>query len=111
MSVSDGYLAYVLEQLASLGEVRSRRLCGGAGLHVNQAFFGLIADNVLYLKADDSNRHAFEERGMRRFQAQAENTPCLPYYVVPGAVMDEPDELQRWARTSLDVARRADSVR
>ena len=29
--------------------------------------FGLVADETLYLKADDANRSDFEERGLQRF--------------------------------------------
>jgi DNA transformation protein and related proteins len=34
MAVSEGHLAFVLDQLAGLGELRSRRMFGGVGLFV-----------------------------------------------------------------------------
>jgi DNA transformation protein len=56
MTLSADFLAYVLEQLAGLGGVSSRRMFGGAGLYCDEFFFALIADDVLYLRVDDSNR-------------------------------------------------------
>ncbi len=47
MTVSADYLAYVIEQLAELGGVSSRRMFGGAGLYCEEFFFGLIADRRL----------------------------------------------------------------
>ena len=63
MAVKTQYLAYVLEQLADLGGVRSRRMFGGVGLYRDDRFFGLIDDHVLYFKVDDSNRADYLARG------------------------------------------------
>ena len=106
MAVADGYLAYVLEHLSSLGPVRTRKMIGGAGIHINRVFFALIADNVLYLKADEDSRGAFEALGLKPFQPYSGSNEAIPYYPVPTTVVEEPQELRRWARASLDIARR-----
>lgn len=59
MAVSDEFIEYVIDQLAAWGEVSARRMFGGAGLYCDGMMFGLIADDVAYLKADDSNREDF----------------------------------------------------
>ncbi|MFT7671250.1 MAG: DNA transformation protein, partial [Planctomycetota bacterium] len=38
----DDYLDYVIEQLAGLGAITSRKMFGGAGLYCDDLFFGLI---------------------------------------------------------------------
>ena len=43
MAVSRDYLQYVLEQLAGLGELRSRRMFGGAGLYCAEVFFAIVS--------------------------------------------------------------------
>ena len=58
------FLAYVLEQLATIESLRARRMFSGAGLYSDDTFFGLVADDVLYFKVDDSNRRDYEARGM-----------------------------------------------
>ncbi|MFZ0009254.1 MAG: TfoX/Sxy family protein, partial [Steroidobacteraceae bacterium] len=65
MTVSSDFLAYVLDQLAELGGVRSRRMFGGAGLYCDELFFGLIADDTLYLRVDVSNRADYTARAAR----------------------------------------------
>lgn len=53
MAVSDDFLNYVLDQLSRWGHVTVRRMFGGAGLYRDGKMFGLIADDIAYLKADD----------------------------------------------------------
>ncbi len=54
MPVSDDFLNYVLDQLSAWGSVSVRRMFGGAGLYREGRMFGLIADDVVYLKVDDA---------------------------------------------------------
>ena len=105
MPVSADYQAFVLDQLALLGSVTARRMFGGVGLYASDLFFGLIDDDVLYFKVDDSNRSDYEREGMKRFtpfpdQPQYE----MGYYEVPASALDDPEELALWARKSLAVA-------
>jgi DNA transformation protein len=50
MRVTDGFRAFVLEQLADLESVRARAMFGGVGLYAGDVFFGLVAADALYLK-------------------------------------------------------------
>lgn len=56
MAVSNDYLEYIVDQLLAWGEVTVRKMFGGAGLYRDGKMFGLVADDVVYLKVDDSNR-------------------------------------------------------
>jgi DNA transformation protein len=106
MSVSDEYITYVLDQLAYLGEVESRRMFGGAGIYCKGLFFALIADDVLYLKVDDSNRAEYEEVGMEAFQPFPNKSYLMSYYEVPVEVLENRDKLTEWAGKSMNVAMR-----
>ena len=106
MKVSEGYLDYVLGQLATLGEVDARRMFGGAGLYLGPDFFGILADDTLYLKVDDANRQDFVERGMRPFRPYPGRPTSMSYFEVPADVLEDPDELARWAGRSIAAARR-----
>lgn len=105
MAVSEGYLYYVLDSLGAVGEVAARRMFGGAGLYLGDLFFGLIADDVLYLKVDDGNREDYERAGMPPFVPYG--TYAMSYSQVPAEVLDDPSELKAWAEKALDAARRA----
>jgi DNA transformation protein len=102
------YLAYVLDQLAGLEAVTSRRMFGGVGLYSNEFFFGLIADDVLYLRVDDSNRADYSTRGMAQFRPYADRPHVsMNYYEMPADVLEDAGELVTWARRSVAVAMKA----
>ena len=67
MSVSDGYRTYIVEQLAALPALSTRRMFGGIGLYSGEWFFALIDDDVLFFKVDDANRDDYVSRGMKAF--------------------------------------------
>ncbi len=104
MPVTDGFVAYVLEQLEAVGDVSSKRMFGGVGLYAGDRFFALLDDDVLYLKADDSNRADFEAAGARPFQPYGPGSESTQYYEVPVGVLEDAAELARWAGKSIAVA-------
>jgi DNA transformation protein len=105
MPVSPDYLNFALEQLAGLGNVSARRMFGGAGLYSGGLFFGLIDDDVLYLRVDDSNRADFESRRMPAFQPFKDKPEfSMSYYQAPAEVLEDAEQLIMWARRSVSVA-------
>jgi DNA transformation protein and related proteins len=108
VTVSADFLAYVLDQLAQLGEVSSRRMFGGAGLYCEEFFFGLIADDTLYLRVDDTNRDDYTARAAQPFRPYADRPELsMSYFEAPAEVLEDALRLTEWARRSLEVARRA----
>ena len=108
MAVSDEFIDYVIDQLASWGEVSARKMFGGAGLYRDGTMFGLIADDVAYLKVDDSNRGHFVKAGASPFNPYPDKvkTIVLSYYEIPADVLESPDKLAEWAERSLAIARK-----
>jgi DNA transformation protein len=104
MSVSDGYRIYIIDQLAALPALSTRRMFGGIGIYSDALFFALIDDDVLFFKVDDSNRDDYVSRGMKAFMPFP-GQPSLGYFQVPPDVIEETEELARWARRSVEVAR------
>jgi DNA transformation protein len=104
LRVTDGFRAFVLEQLGGVGAVRARAMFGGFGLYANDVFFGILAADTLYLKVDDSNRGQYEAEGMAAFRPYAHKPMSMSYYQVPARVLEDSDELTTWARTSVRVA-------
>lgn len=105
MAVSPDYLTFALEQLAGLGQVSARRMFGGVGLYNGSLFFGLIDDDVLYLKVDDSNRADYVSRGMAPFQPFKDKLEfSLSYFQAPPDVLEDAEQLAIWARRSVAVA-------
>ena len=106
MTVSAEFLAYVVEQLAALGGVSSRRMFGGAGLYCNEQFFGLIADDTLYLRVDDHTRADYTSRGMKPLRPYADRRLLSKtYFETPADVLEDAAELATWARRSVAAAK------
>jgi DNA transformation protein len=106
MGVSDEFVDYVVDQLAGWGEVYARKMFGGAGLYRGGTVFGLIADDVAYLKVDESNRDEFVRAGSSVFQPFPDKKMTMSYYEIPPDVLENRDLLGRWAERALAVARK-----
>ena len=103
MAVSSDYVDFVLEQLAPLGVLTSRKMFGGVGLYANGLFFALIDDDVLYLKGDVALKADFEAAGSHAFDPFGEGKP-MAYWSAPVDALDDSDLLVAWARRSVEVA-------
>lgn len=105
MAVQPQFLTWILEQLGGLGSLRSNRMFGCVGLYSNEVFFGLIDDDTLYFKTDDSNIAGYRERRMPRFMPFPDRPEAvLGYHQVPADVMEDSEVLIEWARKSIAVA-------
>jgi DNA transformation protein and related proteins len=113
MVASDSFAEFLREQLAPLGRVTMRRMFGKTGVFCNGLMFGMVTNDTLYFRVDDHNRAVFKE---------AESDPPLSYekqgsiidlafWRAPERLLDEPDELVRWARAALAAARRVAAKR
>lgn len=91
----------IVADLASLGDVRSKKMFGGVGIFGDDVMFVIVdsAGNV-FLRVDDGNRDRFEAAG-------AEKHGRMPYYAVPAAVLNDEAALLEWAGGSLRVAKDA----
>ena len=79
---------------------------GGGGLFLDGTMFCLIADDVLYMKADGINRGDFESAGMPPFEYdRGGGTIAMSYFEVPPDVMEDSDQLVAWARLAWEAAR------
>ena len=103
MPISDEFLGYVLDQFSGWGGISAKKMFGGAGLYRNGKIFGLIADDVVYLKVNDSNRADFIEAGSGPFKPYADKPTTMSYYEIPPDVLESPDALLEWAERSLAI--------
>lgn len=104
MKVSEGFVAFAVEQLQAVKGLRAKAMFGGVGLYAGDVFFGLLARDMLFLKVDDSNRGQYEAAGMTAFKPYADKPVVMPYFQVPAAVLEDADELASWAGQSVRVA-------
>ncbi|HWO08736.1 MAG TPA: TfoX/Sxy family protein [Polyangiaceae bacterium] len=94
---------WVQEALGTLPELSIRRMFGGSGIYSEETFFGILYARRVYLKTNESTRAAFVERGSEALRVRS-GSVLTSYYEVPAEVLDDEEELLRWARLALDVA-------
>ena len=109
MAVGKEFLAFVQEALASIGEIRIRRMFGGAGVYADDLFFGIIDDDQLYLKVDAETQPLFEaeELALFTFAKKDGTVEKMRYFAAPEEVFEDDEVMQKWVGLALDAALRA----
>lgn len=108
MGASSPFAEFVTELLAPLGQVSSRRMFGGHGVYCEGVMFALIADDVLYFKADETNRPALAAAGSEPFTYEAKGRrSVMSYWRAPDEAMESPAAALPWARAAYAAALRS----
>lgn len=107
--MADGFAEHLTDLLDPLGGVTMRRMFGGLGLWRHGLMFALVADDVLYFKADGETIPEFEAEGGVPFSygTKTGRTTITSYWRVPERLFDEPDEFLDFARKACAASERA----
>lgn len=109
MPISDGFLAHILELVSEAGPITARRMFGGAGLFAGELMVGLVIDDTLYLKADETTRPLFEAESSRPFTYTAKGRQIVvSHWQAPDRLYDDPSAMTDWVRAAIEAARRAE---
>ena len=78
---------------------------GGHGIYHDGLMFALVADDTLYLKADNSSKQRFIDKNLPAFEYdKKDKTIKLSYYLAPEEIYDDPDEAVYWAKLAYQAA-------
>jgi DNA transformation protein and related proteins len=109
---SPSFVDHVLDLLSLVGEVQARAMFGGHGLYARGVMFALVADDELFLKADDTGRPRFLEAGCTPFVYESPKGPMeMSYFRPPDAAHEDAEAMLPWARLALDAALRAQAAK
>lgn len=106
MAVSSDFLQYVLDQLSSWGNVHVNKMFGGAALYQGELAFAMIANDMVYLKVDDTNKDKFIATGSTPLKPFKSNATVLSFYNIPADVLEDSDKFIVWAKESLDIQKK-----
>ncbi len=113
MTVSTDFLEYVLDLLAPLCPITTRRMFGSVGLYHDGRMFAIVSgENRFYVKSDSHNKSQFEQAGCRPFTytkdtaTGAGKTIALSFYAPPESVLDDRHEILEWAQIGIEAAAR-----
>jgi len=102
------FVEYLAEVFQDFGAIRSRRMFGGYGIYHDNLMFGLVADDVLYLKVDAQSVTQFDDMGLKPFEYMKNGKAMkMSYYMAPEAIFDDPDVAKEWAQLAFDAALRS----
>ena len=81
------------ELFSAFGVVAVRRMFGGAGIYADGTMFGLVADGVIYLKADERNAPAYERESLPPFTYATKDGKrgVMSYRRMPGGTIPPHD--------------------
>jgi len=102
------FVDYVVRDLLSdLEGVRSRRMFGGYGIFRDDLMFGIVDDDQLYFKVDETNRPQYADLDCRPFTYTARGKSiALSYWEVPANILDDREEACLWAKASCSIAQK-----
>lgn len=104
------YAIYIVDLMQSIGPVSAKAMFGGFGVFLNGLMFGLIADNVLYLKIDQETENDFKAKGLEPFTYNKKGKEFkMSYYQAPEEIFDDSDKMNVWAVKAYNTALRAAS--
>lgn len=108
MAISDEQIAFIHDLFEGLGPLTTRKMFGGLGIyHEGTIFAVMLSDGVLKLKGAGDMAETFEAEGWdhwgypRKDGAQS----FMPYWSLPEAMLDDPEEATAWARRALAALR------
>jgi len=104
------FVFYVVELMQSIGSVHAKAMFGGHGIYLEGLMFGLVADSVLYLKADKGTEIEFKAKGLEAFTYSKKGKEYkMSYYQAPEEALEDSDEMNFWAKKAYAVALKAAS--
>ena len=95
------------EVFTLFGPIHAKRMFGGYGIYHNELMFGLVADDVLYLKADKLSADRFITHGLEPFEYDKKGKKIqMSYYMASEEIYDDPELAKEWAELAFDAALR-----
>ena len=95
------------DMFAGLGPVTIKKMFGGKSVYFQGVILAIETDGEIFLKADSISAPQFEAAGSRQWSYDGKGkTVKMPYWTVPDAALDDPDELKNWTMLAYEAALR-----
>ena len=112
MGVSDEQFEMVGDLFGDVGPVTTRKMFGGLGIYSEGDIFALLmSDGSLKLKGVGEMKDAYTTAGWDAWTYTRKDgaSSSMPYWTMPDALLDDPDEACNWARRALTACRSSSS--
>lgn len=89
----------LVEKLKSITGITAKKMFGGNGIFWEGKMFGIVdSKGQSFLKVNDSNQVAFEEKGSLKHGK-------MPYYAIPDDILSDEIALVNWAKKSIEIVK------
>ncbi|SHH24308.1 TfoX/Sxy family protein [Marivita hallyeonensis] len=103
MAVTDEQIAFVRDLFRDVPGVTTRKMFGGLGIYSEGTIFALIGPgDAIMVKARGDLADQLAAEGAEQWTTYEGKTVNMPYWILPDAALDDPDEACRWARLSIE---------
>jgi len=103
MNPSNDFYEYIQDQLSNWGKIDKKRMFGVIGIYRDGLMFGVIKNDTVYLKVDNSNRSKFLDAGSETLKVFKSNSEVPSYYKLPENVLDDSNEFIEWAKEAHQI--------
>lgn len=105
MAQNDFHEFVVHDALVNIDGITSRAMFGGYGLYKDGIIFGIIVDDELYFKVDDTNRKEYESFGSSPFTYEGKNRKkiTMSYWKIPEEIIEDRERVSALAIQSLCI--------
>jgi DNA transformation protein len=108
MKASSEFVNHLSDVFALFGAIEARCMFGGYGIYHDGIMFALVADDMLYLKADEQSADVFIQAGQPPFEYEKHGKRIrMSYYSAPDEIFDNPEQAREWAERAFEAALRA----
>jgi len=113
MANSPDFVVHAQDLLSLVGPVQGRAMFGGHSLYAGGVMFGLLDDDELFLKTDETSRPRFVESGCRPwvYASKAGRVESTSYFRPPDGAHEDAEAMLPWARLALDAALRLQAAK
>ncbi len=104
----------IREIFDGLGEIETRRMFSGKGIYHRGLIVALVLRDELLLKGDAVSGPIYEAEGAERWvyeNKRSKKPVAMPYWTIPGEVLDDLDLLAKWTRIAFETAIRVESAK
>jgi DNA transformation protein len=97
--LSEGFGAFVLDQLSGLDGIEAKPMFGGAGFYLDGSFFGILYKKHLYFRVSEETIGEYKKRKAKPFEPfEGRKGKSKGYYEVPVDILESAGDLMAWAK-------------
>jgi len=106
MAVSKDFFEYIRYQFFDLDGMTTRSMFGGVGLFCDGKMFGVISNDVTYLKVNETNKEKYLLAGSSPLKPFPHKPTVLSYFEIPVDILEDLEELVEWAKEFLAIQKK-----